>query len=97
MAAMGPQIAALAPLLIVVRIGLGQAIEENISHLSRSRMTGISNSHPIDSDNGNLYGPGFRATTTRNEGLVGDVIIIGHIKNSDHNLCDTSNLNRDGY
>ncbi|KAL0569447.1 hypothetical protein V5O48_012519 [Marasmius crinis-equi] len=92
MGAMGPQIAALAPLLIVVRIGLGQAIEENTSHLSRNL-----NGRQTGSINGNTYSTSFRATTTRNEELVGEVITIGHIGASDHDLRDNSKPNHDGY
>ncbi|KAL0565788.1 hypothetical protein V5O48_016230 [Marasmius crinis-equi] len=89
MGGMLPQIATLAPLLIVVRIGLGQAIEENTSHLSRSRMTGISNSHQTNPGSEYPYVPTFRATTTHNEQPVGEVITIGYTgPSSDHDLHD---------
>ncbi|KAL0570233.1 hypothetical protein V5O48_011729 [Marasmius crinis-equi] len=79
MAAMLPQIAAFAPLLIVVRIGLGQAIEENTSgYLSRGEMIGTSNS--------NSRGLEFRATTTRLEFEQGEVTSIGHIRGSNSDV-----------
>ncbi|KAL0577766.1 hypothetical protein V5O48_004224 [Marasmius crinis-equi] len=69
MGAMLPQIAALTPLLIVVRIGLGRSVEEETSrHLSRSLAFGISPTRTVD---GPRYDVNFRETFTGSEGVVG--------------------------
>ncbi|KAL0567539.1 hypothetical protein V5O48_014452 [Marasmius crinis-equi] len=82
MAAMLPQIAALAPLLIVVRIGLGQATEENTSC-----MLGMFDGHPTSSSNGEPYGHNFSATTTPNKDFVDyEVVTIGYTGACGHNL-----------